>query len=203
MKKLMQNKSVIALIAALMIIVAVLVIPKLTGKSLGELVSGLFGGNSQQTQSEAVSGTPQTESSTEISVEASAETSAQSSYQESREESSAPAAIAEDGAYTSKEDVALYIRIYGKLPGNFITKAQAQELGWEGGPLWDYAPGKSIGGDSFSNREGQLPKQSGRKWYECDIDYDGGKRGAKRIVFSNDGLIYYTEDHYETFTKLY
>ena len=66
-----------------------------------------------------------------------------------------------------------------------------------------YFPGCSIGGDVFGNREGSLPDRSGRTWYECDIDYSGGKRGAKRIVYSNDGLIYYTEDHYETFVRLY
>ena len=114
------------------------------------------------------------------------------------------AAIAEDGVYTSKEDVALYIHTYGRLPGNFITKKEAQALGWEGGKLEPYAPGKSIGGDYFGNYEGQLPKKKGRKYYECDIDTQGKKsRGAKRIVYSTDGLIYYTDDHYETFELLY
>lgn len=61
----------------------------------------------------------------------------------------------------------------------------------------------SIGGDRFGNREGLLPTAKGRKYYECDIDFDGTYRGAKRIVYSNDGLIYYTEDHYESFELLY
>ena len=116
----------------------------------------------------------------------------------------APAVIDEDGSYTSKEDVAEYIAVYGRLPDNFITKNEARELGWEGGGLEDFAPGKCIGGDKFGNYEGLLPKESGRKYTECDIDTLGAdSRGAKRIVFSNDGLIYYTEDHYESFELLY
>lgn len=109
-----------------------------------------------------------------------------------------------NGSYTSRDDVALYIHQYGKLPGNFITKAEAQKLGWSGGSLEKYAPGKSIGGNRFGNYEGKLPKKSGRTYTECDIDTRGASaRGAKRIVFSNDGLIYYTNDHYNTFTLLY
>lgn len=110
----------------------------------------------------------------------------------------------QSGEYTSKDEVALYIHLYGWLPSNFITKKEAKALGWPGGSLKDYALGKSIGGDVFGNYEGNLPAKEGRIYYECDIDTGGDKkRGAKRIVFSNDGLIYYTEDHYETFTQLY
>ena len=113
-------------------------------------------------------------------------------------------ALDPDGVYTSKEDVALYIHTYGCLPKNFITKKDAQKLGWTGGSLERYAPGMCIGGDYFGNYEGLLPKAKGRSYTECDIDTLGAKsRGAKRIVFSNDGLIYYTDDHYETFTLLY
>ena len=109
-----------------------------------------------------------------------------------------------DGSYTTKEDVALYIYSYGCLPSNFITKEEARVLGWEGGGLDDYAYGKCIGGDRFGNYEGLLPDASGRTWTECDIDtMHKDSRGAKRIVFSNDGLIYYTNDHYESFTLLY
>ena len=113
-------------------------------------------------------------------------------------------AIDENGTYTTKEDVALYIHTYGKLPSNFMTKQQAQELGWQGGSLEQYAPGMCIGGNRFGNYEGILPEKNGRKYTECDIDTLGAsKRGAKRIVFSNDGLIYYTDDHYESFELLY
>ena len=114
------------------------------------------------------------------------------------------AAIDEDGVYTTKDDVALYLHTYGHLPGNFITKKEAEALGWSGGSLEPYAPGKCIGGSHFGNYEGILPEKDGRSYTECDIDTLGAsKRGAKRIVFSNDGLIYYTEDHYETFELLY
>lgn len=110
----------------------------------------------------------------------------------------------EDGYYYSKDDVALYIYTYGKLPSNFITKDEAEALGWEGGSVERYLEGAAIGGDKFGNREGLLPKASGRVYYECDIDTNGkDSRGAKRIVFSNDGLIYYTPDHYESFELLY
>lgn len=109
-----------------------------------------------------------------------------------------------DGSYTSCEDVALYLETYGELPGNFITKKEARALGWEGGSLEPYAPGKCIGGDQFGNYEGILPREDGRTYRECDIDTLGAEnRGAKRIVYSSDGLIYYTEDHYESFTLLY
>lgn len=111
-------------------------------------------------------------------------------------------ALDEDGSYTSKEDVALYLHEYGKLPQNYITKEEATDLGWDSrkGNLWDVAPGKSIGGSHYGNYEGLLPEDDYR---ECDIDYDGGRRNAKRIVYSDDGDIYYTEDHYTTFEELY
>ena len=111
----------------------------------------------------------------------------------------------ENGSYSSMQEVADYIHIFGKLPPNFITKNKARDLGWESseGNLWEVAPGMSIGGDRFGNYEGLLPEANGRKWTECDIDFDGGYRNDKRIVFSNDGLIYYTDDHYESFTQLY
>ncbi|MBR3561017.1 MAG: ribonuclease [Oscillospiraceae bacterium] len=112
--------------------------------------------------------------------------------------------VSEDGVYDSKEDVALYLYLYGHLPCNYITKKEAETLGWTGGSLEPYAPGKCIGGGRFGNYEGRLPAAEGRRYTECDIDTLGAKsRGAKRIVFSNDGLIYYTGDHYETFELLY
>lgn len=119
--------------------------------------------------------------------------------------SSESSGVEEGGNYTSKEDVALYIHTYGKLPINYITKVQAEELGWDPskGNLSDVLPGRSIGGSAFGDYEGALPKAEGRRYFECDIDYEGGYRGAKRLVYSNDGLVFYTEDHYNTFEQLY
>lgn len=110
--------------------------------------------------------------------------------------------VSVDGQYVSKDDVASYIKLYHKLPSNYITKKEAQDLGWQGGPLKSYAPGKSIGGDVFTNRQGVLPR-SDKKYIECDIDANGTQRGAKRIVYSTDNYkVYYTEDHYNTFTEI-
>ncbi len=112
--------------------------------------------------------------------------------------------VKEEGEYTSAPEVAAYIHAYGHLPDNYITKKEAEELGWNGGSLEPYAPGKSIGGDRFGNYEGLLPGKKGRKYYECDIDTPGkSTRGAKRIIYSDDGLIYYTDDHYASFSLLY
>ena len=117
----------------------------------------------------------------------------------------AGAGIREDGSYTSRDEVALYLHTYGKLPKNFISKKDAEEQGFRfgEGDFGEAFPGMSVGGSRFGNYEGQLPEKSGRRYYECDIDYQGGRRNAKRIVYSNDGLIFYTDDHYKSFTQLY
>jgi guanyl-specific ribonuclease Sa len=110
--------------------------------------------------------------------------------------------ITEDGEYVSVDEVAAYIKQYHKLPSNYITKKEAQALGWQGGPLKSYAPGKSIGGDVFTNRQGILP-HSEKKYIECDIDANGTSRGAKRIVYSTENYkVYYTDDHYNTFKEV-
>ena len=120
---------------------------------------------------------------------------------EAEPDDSAEKRIDENGSYTTRDDVALYIHVYGKLPSNFITKKEAEKLGWTGGSLEPYAPGKCIGGGRFGNYEGVLPQGN---YKSCDIDTLGKKsRGAKRIVYSDDGRIYYTADHYESFTQLY
>lgn len=109
-----------------------------------------------------------------------------------------------DGTYTSKEDVMNYLIEYHTLPDNFITKKEARKLGWPGGSLEPYAPGKCIGGDRFGNYEGLLPDNGDITYHECDIDTLGAdSRGAKRIVYSDEGNIYYTEDHYDSFTLIY
>ncbi len=115
-----------------------------------------------------------------------------------------PSPVTEDGVYDTKDEVALYIHLYGHLPSNYITKKKAGDLGWPGGSLEPYAPGKCIGGGRFMNYEGLLPEAKGRIYYECDIGTMGARsRGARRIIYSNDGLIYYTGDHYESYTLLY
>ena len=119
--------------------------------------------------------------------------------------SSGDISVFEDGTYADKDHVALYLHLYQKLPANYISKTKAKKAGWdaEKGNLWDVCPGKSIGGGTFYNDDGLLPEKGGRTWKECDIDYAGGYRGAKRICYSNDGLIFYTDDHYQSFTQLY
>lgn len=105
--------------------------------------------------------------------------------------------------YYDLTNVVLYLELYGELPSNYITKSEAQELGWEGGSVEKYLEGAAIGGDTFGNREGLLPKANGRSYTECDIDTNGySSRGSRRLVFSNDGLYFYTADHYETFLEV-
>lgn len=109
--------------------------------------------------------------------------------------------VVRNGEYCSKDEVAAYIRIFnGALPKNYITKSQARALGWQGGPLEPFAPGKSIGGDRFGNYERRLPAGG---YKECDIDTKGKPRGTKRLVFTVRGeRIYYTPDHYKTFEEI-
>lgn len=165
-----------------------------------EIISGLEAADdliAEQTTSETQQTTTQAQSEQTTSV--TTEAPAESDPADTEEPWLDP-----DGPYTTKDDVALYIYLYGCLPDNFITKKEAQALGWEGGSLEPYAPGMCIGGSYFGNYEGLLPEADGREYTECDIDTLGSdSRGAKRIVFSNDGLIYYTDDHYESFTLLY
>ena len=154
-----------------------------------------------ETETQISSGSEQTSEQTEAQTTSEAET-------ETIETEDEAAVIDEDGHYTSKEEVALYLYTYGKLPSNFITKKEAENLGWkkkdgEAGQLHVVAPGMSIGGSSFGNYEGLLPEKKGRKYFECDINYVKGNRGAERLVYSNDGLIFYTGDHYESFEQLY
>lgn len=117
--------------------------------------------------------------------------------------SSTGTVIEKNGTYTSPEDVAAYLHAYGTLPSNYITKAEAVKLGWKSteGNLAEVAPGKSIGGESFQNKEGLLPAKEGRVYSMCDVNYTSGYRGAERLVYSNDGLVYYTADHFKSFTQ--
>jgi hypothetical protein len=99
--------------------------------------------------------------------------------------------------------LAAYIKEHHDLPEYFITKKEASKLGWRPGKsVWDTLPGRVIGGDVFTNRQRIVPVLKGRTWREADVHYDGKRRGPERIVFSNDDLVFYTKDHYQTFTEL-
>ena len=112
-------------------------------------------------------------------------------------------AIEKNGYYYDLESVVIYIDTYGHLPNNFITKKEAEALGWQGGSVEKYKKGAAIGGNRFGNYEGKLPNQNGIKYTECDIDTKGSSsRGAKRLIFSSNGKYYYTDDHYETFKEI-
>lgn len=107
------------------------------------------------------------------------------------------------GAYYDLEHVVLYLDEYDELPLNFITKDDARSLGWNGGSVERYLDGAAIGGDRFGNYEKLLPVAKGRTYTECDLDTDGqNSRGPCRLIFSNDGLYFYTDDHYETFARV-
>lgn len=112
--------------------------------------------------------------------------------------------VVEGEPYTEAQDVVDYLAAYDELPPNYLTKEEARELGWiaSEGNLWEVAPDASIGGDYFGNFEELLPKADTRDYYEADINYEGGHRNAERLVFSNDGLYFYTDDHYESFEEL-
>ena len=173
------------------------------------LLAGCSGGAKSAGESSSQSVASQGAQSESAGSAAKSESGEKSAKEEKSEQDAAAKTsikVAENGTYTSKDEVAAYIYEFGHLPSNYITKEKAEEAGWktEGLDLDEACPGKSIGGDKFSNREGKLPKAKGRTWTECDIDTMGAKsRGPKRIVFSNDGLIYYTPDHYESFELLY
>ena len=108
-------------------------------------------------------------------------------------------------SYLDKDSVALYLYTYGELPPNYLTKSEAETLGWVASKknLWNVTDHGAIGGDRFGNYEKLLPVVKGRTYYECDVNYDGGYRNGERLIFSNDGAIYYTNDHYASFTLLY
>lgn len=110
-------------------------------------------------------------------------------------------AVQEDHAYIDAPSVAAYLRAYDHLPNNYLTKRQARDKGWvpEKGNLRDLGPMAIIGGDRFGNREKQLPDREGLRYKECDVNYNGGPRGPERLVYDNEGNIYYTQDHYRHF----
>lgn len=172
-------------ILSLLLMLSVLLAPMLTGCTQEQIdtAAGVLSAVLEETEEEQ---------STEVEP--------QSDLSDSSEAEDQP--LDPDGSYTDKDEVAEYIDTYGELPDNFITKNEAKALGWDSskGNLQEVAPGKSIGGDRFGNYEGRLPDG---KWTECDVNYHGGYRGSERLVFSEEGAIYYTNDHYETFEQLY
>jgi hypothetical protein len=95
------------------------------------------------------------------------------------------------------------LRDSGRLPERYIAKRAAEQLGWRpGADLCASAPGRVIGGDRFGNRERRLPERPGRRWYEADLDFACGRRGAARLVWSSDGLMFVTVDHYDSFVAV-
>ena len=116
-------------------------------------------------------------------------------------------AVEESGQYTTKDSVAAYLCKFDKLPDNYITQKEGVALyeSETGNTFdkWNFNPwttfGVMIGGDSFGNKEGLLPKGS---YHEADVDYSAKNRGTKRLVYQSDCVIYYTSDHYKSFTKL-
>lgn len=169
---------------------------------------GCTGGTGETKVTEMPETTAGTQAETTAAVQAPGGAATTETVREAETVRETKITVEENGSYTSKEEVALYLHQYGRLPSNFITKKEAEALGWkqkqgEAGQLHAVAPGMSIGGDKFGNYEGLLPEKDGRKYYECDINYVKGNRGAERIIYSNDGLIFYTGDHYKTFEQLY
>ena len=100
--------------------------------------------------------------------------------------------------------VARYLQTHHQLPDYYIGKSEARRAGWVAskGNLCDVLPGKAIGGDRFSNREHRLPEQSGRSWQEADVNFRCGHRNSDRLLYSSDGLIYLTTDHYRSFKQV-
>lgn len=147
--------------------------------------------------------TPQASPSESASVQTEGPTLPGASLAEDPDSSSSEPGLPQEGEYYyDLENVVLYLELYDALPDNFITKSEARDLGWNGGSVEEYLEGAAIGGDRFGNREGLLPEEPGRSYTECDLNTDGaGSRGAERLVFSNDGLYFYTGDHYESFTE--
>jgi hypothetical protein len=102
---------------------------------------------------------------------------------------------------TEERTVISYVKQNRRLPDYYITKNEARKQGWNPskGNLCDVLPGKAIGGDKFGNREGRLP--DGEKYFEADVNYHCGSRQADRIIFTRNGEVYLTKNHYKSFEK--
>lgn len=106
---------------------------------------------------------------------------------------------------TQQQKVADYLHQHQRLPAYYLRKNEARKQGWDpaSGNLCNILPGRAIGGDHFSNRENVLPDQPGRRWFEADVNYQCGHRGSDRMLYSSDGLIYVTHDHYRHMEQIY
>ncbi len=191
----MRRKQIIRIVLALVIVAALFYLARHMQQPAGAPAQAPAQTAETASQLTLLTDAPQTPAPAAQTAPASETPTAQ--------EAPAEEAVTEDGSYTDVEDVAYYLHTYGHLPDNYITKAEAEDAGWNSyaGNLWDVAYGMSIGGDRFGNYEGQLPK--GEKYYEADVNYDGGYRGGERIVYTDDGDVWYTSDHYESFERLY
>ncbi|WP_334471765.1 ribonuclease domain-containing protein [Arsenophonus sp. PmNCSU2021_1] len=116
----------------------------------------------------------------------------------------APTAVHNIDKLTAQQNVVNYLRQYHRLPDFYITKRKARQSGWDprAGNLCQVMPGKAIGDDRYNNREKLLPAAPDRQWYEADINYHCGHRASDRLLYSSDGLIYVTLDHYKTFSRV-
>ena len=96
-----------------------------------------------------------------------------------------------------------HIKNVNKLPDNYITKEELKSFHWKRGKApSNYAPGKIVGGNIYKNDDLHLPHEMKRIWYEADINYVQGKRNSQRLVYSDDGLIFVTYNHYQTFYEI-
>lgn len=102
---------------------------------------------------------------------------------------------------TEEKIVISYVKQNHRLPDYYITKSEARKQGWNPskGNLCEALPGKAIGGDKFGNREGRLP--DGDKYFEADVNYQCGGRNADRIIYTKNGDVYLTKNHYKSFDK--
>ena len=169
-----------------------------------EFYADIYAPTTEAAEASAEPTADETEAASTAAPDTVAETAPETSAEAAETTEAALPDLPEEGEYYyDLENVVLYLELYGELPPNYITKDEARELGWDGGSVEDYLDGAAIGGDRFSNREGDLPTAKGRKYNECDIDTDGYySRGSRRLVYSNDGLYFYSRDHYETFDEV-
>lgn len=114
------------------------------------------------------------------------------------------AIIAGNATLNGRNGADWHLKYYGRLPTYYISRGDAYHQGWKPrlGNLSKVAPGKMMYGGIYRNDDGKLPQTSGRIWYEADINYQGGRRNDKRVLFANDGLIFVTYDHYNTFEEI-